>query len=316
MVYIGLDFGGTSIKVGLVDEGGHILSQGSVPTGMPRPYQPMIADTARLALELLEDEGLRLEDVHSIGAGVPGIAIQETGLVPFCPNLSWHEVPFRVEMQKYIDKPVFIDNDANAAAMAEALVGVSAGVDNSVLLTLGTGLGAGIILNNRPYSGSHHIGGELGHFIIKMDGEPCTCGNRGCYERYATATALIREGKKAIAAHPNTLMLEYCDGDPEILNAKMVVDAAKAADPAAMQVFDDYVKALCTGMLTVINFIDPQMIVLGGGVSLAGDFLLDAVRAHLAPMIFAKTMPYASVELATLGNDAGIIGAALLGTVL
>lgn len=315
MIYIGVDLGGTSIKVGLVDAEGRILAEGATPTGMPRPYHGMIEDMAELSLDLLRAEGLTLEEVASIGVGVPGIAVQETGMVPFCTNLDWHDVPLRAELQKYIAKPVFIDNDANVAAMAEAMVGVSASVENSVMLTLGTGLGSGIILHNRPYSGSHHVGGELGHIIIETDGVLCTCGNRGCWERYATATALIREGKQAITEHPGTLMLQYAGGNPEILTAKMVVDAAKESDPAALKVFRAYVRALCTGIVMVINFIDPQMIVLGGGVSLAGEFLLDAVREELAPMIFVKSMPYASIELAQLGNEAGIIGAALLGAV-
>lgn len=313
MVYIGIDLGGTKIAAGIVDENGTILRRASTPTALPRPYGPIIADMAQLSLDLISEAGLSLSDVAAVGVGIPGIYDPQTGIIPFCTNLGWHQVPFRAELQQYIDKPIFADNDATVAGLAESVAGVSASVENSVFLTLGTGLGGGVILGRKPYSGSHGVGSELGHMIIEMDGELCTCGNRGCFERYASATALIREGRKAMQAHPGSLMSTLCNNNPETLDGKMVIDAAKQSDPAAMKVFRAYVKALCVGIVSIINCIDPQMIVLGGGVSLAGDFLLDAVREALAPMIFFKTMPYASVELAQLGPHAGIIGAAMLG---
>ena len=199
------------------------------------------------------------------------------------------------------------------AGYAESIAGVSKGTKSSVFITLGTGVGGGMVINGKPYSGAHGIGSEIGHMIIKMDGEPCTCGNKGCFERYASATAIIREAKRAVEKHPESAILARCGGNPEKSNAKIVIDCAKEGDATAKQVFDDYVKALAHGIVSIFNMLDPEVIVLGGGVSMAGEYLLDAVRAAVKPLVFFKTLPYPSIQLARLGADAGIIGAALLG---
>lgn len=311
MLYIGVDLGGTGIKAGVVSEKGEILSKVSAPTLRERPYQEIIADIAALCKRAAEEAGVKMEDIAAIGAGVPGIC--KAGVIAFCTNLFWHDIPFVEEMHKYVSQPVHIDNDATVAGYAESIAGVSAGTQSSVFLTLGTGVGGGIVLNGRPYSGAHGVGSEIGHAILKMDGEPCTCGNRGCLERYASATAIIREGRRALEETPDSLMMEKCGGELEKLDAKMVIDCAKAGDPAAKRVFDAYVHAVAASIVSIINILDPEVIALGGGVSKAGEFLLDAVREAVKPMVFMKGMPYARIELAKLGADAGIIGAALLG---
>ena len=190
---------------------------------------------------------------------------------------------------------------------------MSKGTDSSVFITLGTGVGGGIVIHGKPYSGAHGIGSEIGHMIIKMDGEPCTCGNRGCFERYASATAIIRDAKRAVAEDPKSLIMERCGKDPEKINAKIVIDCAKEGDATAKRVFDEYVKGLAHGIVSIFNVLDPEVIVLGGGVSMAGEYLLKAVRDAVKPLVFFKTLPYPSIQLARLGADAGIIGAALLG---
>lgn len=313
MFYIGVDLGGTGIKAGVVDEQGRILAKASCPTGVERGYGPVIADMAKLCLEALEKSGHSLDEVKAIGIGIPGIQDPATGLVPFCTNLGWHEVPLVEEMHKYIDKPVFVGNDATVAGLAEAVAGVSAEVKTSVFVTLGTGVGGGIIIDGKPYSGPHGVASEIGHMITVVGGELCTCGNRGCWERYASATAIIREGRKFAEAHPDCAIARAVDGNLDKIEAKTVIDLAKAGDPDAAKLFDDYVTHLCVGLVNLINLYDPEIIALGGGVSHAGQFLLDAVNAKLPQMVFYKTMPYARVELARLGNDAGIIGAAMLG---
>ena len=216
-------------------------------------------------------------------------------------------------MGKYLPNRVVVDNDATVAGYAESIAGVSKGTKSSVFITLGTGVGGGIVINGKPYSGVHGIGSEIGHMIIKMDGEPCTCGNKGCFERYASATAIIREAKRAVEKHPESTILARCGGDAEKINAKIVIDCAKAGDETAKQVFDEYVKGLAHGIVSLFNVLDPEVIVLGGGVSMAGEYLLDAVREAVRPLVFFKTLPYPSIQLAQLGADAGIIGAALLG---
>ncbi|MDO5376975.1 MAG: ROK family protein [Clostridia bacterium] len=313
MMYIGVDLGGTGIKAGVVSEHGRILSKGSIPTKVERGYGPIIADIAKLCEKVVGDAGLALSDIAAIGVGVPGICNPKTGVIPFCTNLGWHEVPFVSELQSYIQLPVHVDNDATVAGFAESIAGVSAGSSASVFLTLGTGVGGAIIIGGRPYSGAHGVGSEIGHMILAMDGEMCSCGNRGCFERYASATAIIREGRRAVEKHPESAIMKRCGGNPERINAKTIIDCAKEGDETAKAVFAYYVKGLAHGIVSIINILDPEVIVLGGGVSMAGDFLLSAVREEVAKHVFYKTMPYARIELAQLGADAGIIGAALLG---
>ena len=313
MVYVGIDLGGTSIKAGLVDEQGKILCKATCPTLVERGARPVVDDMAKLSLEVIEKGGYTLDDVKAIGVGLPGIQDPRTGIVPFCTNLYWHEVPVIEWMQETINKPIYIGNDATVAGLAESVAGVSAGIENSVFLTLGTGVGGGIVLGGKVYSGTNGVGSELGHMITVIDGELCTCGNRGCWERYASATALIRMGREAAEKHPASRIAASVNGRLDDITAKTVIDAAKAGDEAANEVFERYVYYLCAGLVNIINFIDPEVIVLGGGVSHAGQFLLDAVNRRLPSMVFYKTMPYARVALATLGNDAGIIGAAMLG---
>jgi glucokinase len=313
MVYIGIDLGGTGIAVGIVTEEGKIIQKGSAPTLAMRPYQEIVKDMAAVSLEILKEAGLTIQDVRSVGIGVPGIANPNTGVVVFCTNLSWHDVPLREEFQKYIDKPVFIDNDATVAGYAESVAGISAGCHSSVFLTLGTGVGGGIVINGKPWSGFHNVGSEIGHITLELDGEPCSCGNKGCLERYCSATAIIRMARQALAVHPESLMMELCQNNMENVNAKLVFDAAREGDETALKIFRRYVKYMAQAINNIIAFLDPEVIVLGGGVSKAGDFLLDAVRAEVPQYLMFKTMPHPRVEIASLGADAGIIGAAMLG---
>ncbi len=313
MVYIGIDLGGTNIAVGVVDEAGAIIAEASVKTLPERPYQEVIRDMGNCTLDALKKANLSPEDVKSIGIGIPGVADNEKGLVIFCTNLGWDHVPLRDELQQYINRPVLIDNDANVAALAESYAGVSKGCKSSVLLTLGTGVGGGIVIDGKTWTGAHGRGGEVGHMNLVPGGVPCTCGNNGCLERYCSATAIIRMAQQECMAYPDNAMLRTVDGDVEKINAKIVIDAAKAGDAVALRVFDEYVRYLALAVNTITAFFDPEMIVLGGGVSQAGDFLLNAVRALLPRHLMFKALPGPRLELATLRNEAGIIGAAMLG---
>ena len=313
MFYIGIDLGGTGIKAGIVDENGTILCKESCPTGVERGYEAVIRDMARLCEETVAKSGHSMKEIQAIGIGLPGIYDPATGLVPFCTNLHWHQVPVAEEMHKYLDKPIYIGNDATVAGLAESVAGVSKGASVSIFVTLGTGVGGGIVVDGKPYSGPHGVASEIGHMITVVGGEMCTCGNRGCWERYASATAIIREGRKFAEAHPDCAIAKAVNGDMDAITAKTVIDLAKAGDPDAARLFDNYVEHLCVGLVNLINLYDPEIIALGGGVSHAGQFLLDAVNAKLPDFVFYKTMPYAKIELARLGNDAGIIGAAMLG---
>ena len=313
MVYAGIDVGGTGIQVGVVDETGHIIAKSSMVTEVGAPYQEQIAGMARCVQEAMDKAGLPMSELKSVGAGVPGLADQKTGMVAYCPNIHWTDVPFREEFQKHIDKPVFIDNDATVAGLAESVAGVSAGSDSSVFLTLGTGVGGGIVINGKVWNGAHGVGSEIGHMILEADGEPCNCGNNGCLERYCSATAIIRMAREQMDNHPDSLILSMAEGDKAKINAKIVFDAAREGDPTAVKVFRRYIRYLGQAIASIVNFLDPEVVVLGGGVSKAGAFLLDAVRAEVPKYVLYKTMPIARIELARLGPDAGIIGAAMLG---
>lgn len=309
MVTIGIDLGGTNIAAGVVSEEGKIIAHAQRRTRAERPYQEVIADMAEASLNALKKSGLGLDAVSSIGVGVPGFFDKEAGVVVFCTNLGWHDVPLRAEMNKHIDRPLYGDNDATVAGFAEAVCGVSRQAADSVFLTLGTGLGGGIIINGKIWSGAHGVAGELGHIMYRHDGILCTCGQRGCLERYASATALTRLGKEAASRFPDSLLRQT---PPARFNAKTVIDAARRGDPAALAAFDEYTTHLSNGIITIISFLDPELIVLGGGVSRAGAFLLEPVRRKVNEGKFFKTLPAGDVVLATLGNDAGIIGAAML----
>ena len=268
---------------------------------------------AACVMKAVTKAGLTEADIASIGIGIPGVAQGDSGVVFNCTNLGWINVPLRAEMQKYINKPVFLDNDANVAALAESYFGVSAGYKSSVMITLGTGVGGGIVINGRPWAGAHGRGGEIGHMTLVPDGAPCTCGNNGCVERYCSATALIRTAKQECYSFPDTAILKKAGGDINRVNAKLVIDAAKEGDASALRVFNSFVKYLAMTIKDITAFFDPDIIVLGGGVSYAGDFLLNNVAALLPRYQMFKALPIPKLALAKLGNEAGIVGAAMLG---
>jgi len=306
---IGIDLGGTNIAAGVVDEHGKILAVGHRRTNPERPYEQVIRDMAGAAEDAAKNAGVPLTDIGSIGVGVPGYYDKNTGVVVFCTNLGWHDVPLRDQMRRYIDVPLYGDNDASVAGFAESVAGASRGKSSSVFLTLGTGLGGGIVIGGKIWSGAHGVGSEIGHMMYQQDGIQCTCGARGCWERYASATALIRIGREVLARHPDSSMAAVPE---QRFNAKTVIDAARDGDRAALRAFDEYTTHLAGGIITIVSFLDPELIVLGGGVSRAGDFLLDPVRKKVAEGKFFKALPTGDIVIATLGNDAGIIGAAML----
>ncbi|MFU0800164.1 MAG: ROK family protein [Xylanivirga thermophila] len=314
-LYVGVDLGGTNIGAGVVDENGRILHKDEIPTGVGRPYQEIIKDMGDLIKKVIKNAGYVVDDIVSIGIGSPGVADKEKAFIVYANNLYWKHIPVGEELRKYVNLPVYIDNDANVAGLAEAVCGACQGYRNSVTITLGTGVGSGIIIDGKPYSGSHGAGAELGHMIVSVDGIECTCGNKGCFERYTSATALIREGKEAAKTHPESLIAKTVKGDLDKINAKVVIDAAKAGDEEGLKIFRRYIHYLTMGIITIINIFDPDIIAIGGGVSRAGDFLLDALNKEVEEHIFYKDLPHAKLCISELGNDAGIIGAAMLGKI-
>lgn len=313
MYYVGIDLGGTNIKAGIVDGQGKILAEAFCKTQAQRPYQDIVRDMAGCVMQALKNAKMTTDDILSVGIGIPGYANQKTGTGAFCTNLGWYDVPLQAEIRKYFDLHIAIDNDATVAGYAESIAGVSKDAESSVFLTLGTGVGGGIVIHGRPWSGAHGIGSEVGHMTLSVDGVPCNCGNNGCMEKYTSATAIIRMARQACMTYPDSAMMLRAEGDLNRINAKTVIDAAKANDKAALEVFDEYCKYLAIAINNIIAFLDPEMIVLGGGVSHAGDFLLEKVKAKVPRYLLYKTLPYPEICLASLGNEAGMIGAAMIG---
>ena len=312
MIRVGIDIGGTGIKVGLVNESIQIIREGTVPTVIDIPFEEQVKRIADCVLSTVRSAGLTPDDIESVGIGIPGIASSETGEIIKCTNMGWNHVPFRDEFKKHLNVPVFIDNDANVAALAESVAGISAGTSSSVFITIGTGIGSGIIINGKIWNGFHGVGGEFGHTILSLNGVPCTCGNKGCLERYTSATALIRMAKEAVSSNPDTQILRMVSGDISRIKARTVIDAARDGDPLASEIYNLYIDQLAQAISNIVNFIDPEVIVIGGGVSNAGDFLLEPLRKKYRDYVVYKDQPIPEIKLAVLGAKAGIIGAAML----
>ena len=312
MYRIGIDVGGTGIKFGVLDEKLTILAEYSIPTRTSDSFGDQVGRIVDGTLAVAAAAGLTKEQIASVGVGIPGIADSASGEIVKCTNMGWHHVPFRDEFRKRLDVPVRIENDANVAALAEHVAGVSAGTSSSVFITIGTGIGSGIIIGGKIWSGFHGIGGEFGHVIFDLDGVPCTCGNRGCLERYCSATALIRMAREAIAGDPDTRMLEMVSGDITKVEARTVIDAARENDPLAVKVYGQYISYLAQAVANIVNLLDPEVIVIGGGVSKAGSFLIDPLRLEYTKHVLYNDQPMPEIRLAVLGPEAGIIGAAML----
>ncbi len=314
-MYIGIDLGGTGIKVGLVDESYKIVASGTVPTGAQRHYSEIIKDMAMLAIKVTEEAGYDInKDVKCVGIGSPGTCDSENGILIYANNLNFENVPMRAEMQKYIDLPIYIGNDANVAALGEFMVLEDKKVENMIAVTLGTGVGSGVVIGRKLYEGFNGAGGELGHFQIQVNGgEPCTCGRNGCWEAYASVTALIRETKRAIEKNPDCEMAKSVDGDLSKVGGKTSFDFAKKGDKVALEVVENYLRYVAEGIVSVINIFQPEVLVIGGAISKEGDYLLKPVKEIVSKNVYSRFVKQTDVRIAKLGNDAGIIGAALLG---
>lgn len=309
-MYIGIDLGGTNIAGGLVNKAGEILKKLSVPTASERGSDAVIEDIYSV-IEALIRENNTGEPVKGIGIGVPGIADPHTGEVIVCVNLNWYNVPLKEKLSKKTDLPIYIDNDATVAGVAEFQIAQEGKYKDAVILTLGTGVGGGILVDGKVLSGHNGIGSELGHMLIGEALYTCNCGRNGCLETFASSTAIIHYAKYLIKSGKPSTMLEMVNGDLEKISGEVIFNAAKAGDSVANEVVDRLVKYLSIGIMNIVCTLDPEIIFLGGGISMAGDFLLDKVNAALENLKYFKAKPHVTVEIAKFKNDAGIIGAAM-----
>ncbi len=307
--YIGVDLGGTNIAVGLVSEEGKIITKASTPTLSGRPIEEVVEDMAMLCNKVALDAGVSMDDVKAIGVGSPGTVDNKNGVIVYSNNIKMENVKLREMLQKHIDKPINLENDANAAAFGEYYINGDH-AESFVFITLGTGVGGGIVINGKIYRGFNGAGSELGHITTIEDGIECTCGHKGCWESYASVTALIRQTKEAMDKNPQSKMHTWAKDNGEV-NGRTAFDCAKKGDKAAQLVVDNYIKHISEGLISVINIFQPEKILIGGGISKEGDYLINPVKELAFKGDYNKFMPKTSIEIATLFNDAGIIGAAI-----
>ncbi len=313
MYRIGIDLGGTNIVAGIVNDQYQIIATAKCKTAIPRPADAIIDDMARISREAVKAAGLTMDDIDGIGVGSPGACNSVTGVVERAANLGFVNEPLREKLETRLKKPVRIENDANAAAYGEMLAGAAKGKTHCVCITLGTGVGGGVIVDGNIIAGHNFAGAELGHTVIVYDGAPCSCGRRGCWEAYASATGLIRQTKAAMEADKNSKMWELSEGGTRI-TGRTSFDGMRAGDETAKKVVDQYIRYLSCGISNMINIFQPEVLCIGGGISREGETLLAPVRELVDSEQFAQTTENKTeICAAKLGNDAGIIGAAYLG---
>lgn len=315
MYKLGIDLGGTNIVAGVVDKKYKIVAKASCKTAVPRPESEICDSMAEVAKKAVEKAKLTMDDIESVGIGVPGAVNPKTGVIEYSANLFFHNWEVVEMMEERLGKKVHIENDANAAALGEYLAGSAKGAKNAVAITLGTGVGGGIIIDGKIYSGSNFAGAELGHMVIVKDGKECACGRRGCWETYASATGLINLTKQKILSEKLefSYMLKLCDGDINKVNGRTAFDAMRDGDPTATSVVEEYISYLSCGLVNIINIFQPDVLCIGGGISNEGENLLAPVRSYVERERYTKHNDKQTVICkCTLGNDAGIIGAAYL----
>ena len=313
MYRIGVDLGGTNISAGVIDDKLEIIGRGKLKTNCPREAELILADVAKAVELAAADAGIGMKDVVSIGIGTPGSVNKKTGYIEYANNLGFDKVPAKQILEARLKKTVYLDNDANCAALGEAVAGVGRGVSSFVAITLGTGVGSGIVLDGKIVTGVNDGAGEMGHMVIVADGERCTCGRRGCWERYASATALIQQTKDAMHHDMDSKMWELVGGDINRVSGRTSFDAMRAGDKTARKVVDKYIFYLAVGIINIVNALQPEIICIGGGIGHEKENLLVPLRKYVARERYSiHADRQTEILSAQLGNDAGIIGAALL----
>lgn len=312
MYYIGVDVGGTNLVAGLVDQEGSVLHKVGCPVDRALSDEQLCDEIAQLAQKACQQGGAKPEEIQAVGVGIPGLVDNHTGEVVQTANMPFRNTPFRARFQAKWEVPVYLGNDANCAAIGEYWAGAAKGCSPAVVITLGTGIGGGMVVDGKLFTGCANSGMEVGHMIVYPGGQLCGCGNRGCWEQYGSATALIRMTREEMERCPESALWQLCGGDLSQVQGRTPFQGAEQEDPAAKRVLEQYWEGLSLGLINLVNILQPQVICLGGGISNAADkFLLDPVRERVARGTYDKSSPVRLVR-AALGNDAGVVGAALL----
>ncbi len=315
-LYIGVDIGGTNTACGIVDDECNIIARSKVKTspnaeGAPK-YENAISEIKRSVREACEAAGIQPSEAHSIGIGCPGICNSDLGVVEYASNLAFDNAPIKADMEAEFGIPAYLDNDANCAAFGEFVAGAAKGSRSAVVITLGTGVGSGIIIDGKIYHGANFAGGEIGHTVIVLDGMPCSCGRRGCFEAYSSATGLVRMTTQASELNPDSIMTRLIRDEGKV-SARTAFNAMKQGDPVGKAVTEQYIKYLACGIANVINTFQPDILCIGGGVCNEGDPLMIPLRKAVSEQVYSRnSSKNTEIEVCRLANEAGIIGAAML----
>lgn len=312
MYYLAIDLGGTNIKAGLVDGEGNILSRAQRPTGAQRDYKEIVKDMSLCAIEAAESAGVSMDEVESVGIGSPGTIDNKRGVIVYANNINFRNTPVREEMQKYINKPIYMGNDANCAALGEYVM-LKTPMDCFVFVTLGTGVGGGIVIDGKLFTGFNGAGAELGHVMLYKDGIECTCGRRGCYERYASTTAVIDMTKRAVKENPGSYLASLCDNDVEKVGGKTAFTAKENGDELGTKIVNEWIENVAAGITDIINTFQPEILAIGGAISREGDAILKPITEYVEKNRYSRDVEQTKIQIAKYGNDAGLIGAAFLG---
>ncbi len=305
---IGVDLGGTFIKAGVVNDRGDIVDSLQIPTGVEANSSSVVMQNIKDSIKNLMEKN-KDKKIKAIGVGVPGIADDKGNINIFSNIRVFENYPMAKELSQEFKLPVFVDNDANNAATGEFLFGAGKGMNNFFVITVGTGIGAGIFINGKIYHGKNGCAGEVGHMLIDLDGRPCGCGNYGCWEAFASASAIIKRAKSLVRKGVKTTLIKYY---PDNINAKVIVEEAKAGDKISMEIFDEMCRYLGLGIANIVNILNPECCIIGGGVSGSKEFLLDKVKFYTSLYAIPYAYEVFTIKLAEMGNDAGILGSAAL----
>ncbi|HBH95512.1 MAG TPA: glucokinase [Ruminococcaceae bacterium] len=310
---LGIDIGGTNIKAGVVDGDCNIVASCKIKTNSAQGSGEVLKKIAEAGEAAVKESKIPISEIRWVGMGCPGTCNPETGLVEYSNNLKWENVPLQKTVAEALHIPAYIENDANAAALGEYYAGAAKGSKSAVVITLGTGLGAGIIINGKLFSGSNYAGAEIGHTVLNPDGDQCTCGRKGCFETFCSATALVKYTKRAIEAHPDSFLAEAARQEGRV-SGRTAFNAAKSGDKYGKEVVDRFIEYLACGLINTINIFQPDILCIGGGVSNEGDNLLNPLKKRIRQEVYSKNSSHnTKIVLCSLGNKSGIIGAALLG---
>ena len=313
MYNIGIDLGGTNIKAGVVADDCRIIGRSNIKTALPRPAED-IADSIAEAVKLaVADSSEKIDKINSIGIGTPGVAERNSGIVLYSCNLGFENTPLGVLLKERLGTDIYVENDANVAAYGEVLGGAAKGCRDVVVVTLGTGVGGGIIIDGKIYTGFNYCGAELGHTVIEYNGRECSCGRKGCFEAYSSATALITATKHAMREDKNSRMWAIADNSLDNVDGKTAFDAMRAGDASGTAVVNEYSEYLGCGLVNIVNTFQPEMLLIGGGICKEGDYLIKPLQEIIKKDSYCINPERSTVlAVAQLGNDAGIVGAANL----